>query len=78
MILTHQARKDACAALSTLLRRQIGTRHPTVEYITNRPDIIFACLRGYTNEDVALNSGGLLKEMLRYEALARILLYSEE
>lgn len=73
-----QARKDSCTILSTLLRRQIGTRLPTVEYISNRPDIIFACLKNYTIEDVAMHSGAFLKEMLRYEPLARILLYSEE
>lgn len=32
----------------------------------------------YENEDVALNTGMILKEMLRYEPLAKILLHSEE
>lgn len=32
----------------------------------------------YENEDVALNTGTILKELLRYENLARILLYSDE
>jgi hypothetical protein len=32
----------------------------------------------YSNPEIALNTGGVLKEMLRYEPLARILLYSEE
>jgi calcium binding protein 39 len=89
--LTHvQARKDISHIYNTLLRRQIGTRSPTVEYISGRPDIIFNALKGwvrtsavliryrYSNADVALNTGMILKEMLRYEPLARILLHSDQ
>jgi calcium binding protein 39 len=32
----------------------------------------------YDDNDTALNTGMILKEMLRYEPLARILLYSEQ
>lgn len=32
----------------------------------------------YSNADVALNTGMILKEMLRYEPLARILLHSDQ
>lgn len=35
-------------------------------------------MRRYENEDVALNTGQILKEMIRHEPLARILLYSDE
>ncbi|KAI9638902.1 putative transcriptional repressor [Dioszegia hungarica] len=73
-----EARKDACTIINALLRRQIGTRLPTVEFLTNRPDTMFAALKQYSNAEIALNTGGVLKEMLRYEPLARILLYSEE
>lgn len=63
---------------NTLLRRSIGTRLPTVELIVNKPEIIFATLRGYSDAEVALNTGMILKEMLRYEPLAKILLYSDQ
>ncbi|KAL7425138.1 Hym1p [Cryptotrichosporon argae] len=76
--LEFEARKDVCHIYNTLLRRQIGTRLPTVEVIANRPDIIFSALRGYADPDVALNTGMILKDMLRYEPLAKILLYSDE
>ena len=58
--------------------------------MSNRPDIIFNTLKGlvgreiradkkrYSNDEVALNTGIILKEMLRYEALARLLLHSEQ
>jgi calcium binding protein 39 len=60
-----------------LLRRQIGSRWPTVEYLTTKPDVIFSTLKGYENQDVALNTGMILREMLRHEPLAKILLYAE-
>lgn len=63
---------------NNLLRRQIGSRWPTVEYLSGKPEIIFATLAGYENEDVALNTGMILKEMLRHEQLAKILLYSDK
>lgn len=101
-----QAKKDVTQIFNHLLRRQIGSRFPTVEYIAKKPQIVFATLKGcvssaslgrvrliehllililfvtlycrYSNEDVALNTGMILKEMLRSESLAKILLYSEQ
>lgn len=61
-----------------MLRRQIGARWPTVEYLAAKPDVIFLTLRGYDNPDVALNTGMMLREMLRHEVLAKTLLYSEK
>jgi len=73
-----EARKDVVQIFNNLLRRQIGSRWPTVEYLASRPDVVFAALAGYENEEVALNTGMILKEMLRHEPLAKILLYSDE
>lgn len=72
-----EAKKDVSQVFNVLLRRQIGSRSPTVEYLATRPDVIFLALRGYENPDVALNTGMILREMLRHEPLAKILLYSE-
>lgn len=73
-----EARKDVVQIFNNLLRRQIGSRSPTVEYLISKPEIVFAALAGYENEDVALNTGMILKEMLRSEPLAKILLYSDQ
>jgi calcium binding protein 39 len=72
-----EARKDVVQIFNNLLRRQIGSRWPTVDHIAGRPDIVFAALAGYENEEVALNTGMILKEMLRHEQLCKILLYSD-
>ncbi|KAK7692046.1 hypothetical protein QCA50_005451 [Cerrena zonata] len=76
--LEFESRKDAVQIFNNLLRRQIGSRWPTVEYLSKQPDILFTAFKGYENEDIALNTGMVLKEMLRHEPLAKILLYSEQ
>ncbi|KAG1772228.1 armadillo-type protein [Suillus placidus] len=71
-----EARKDVVQIFNNLLRHQIGARLPTVEYVCARhEDVIFVALEGYSNEEVALNVGMVLREMLRREQLAKILLY---
>jgi len=79
--LDFEARKDVAQIFNNLLRRQIGSRWPTVEYMCGpgkQREVIFTTLKGYENEDVALNTGMILKEMLRHEPLAEILLNSDE
>lgn len=73
-----EAKKDVSQMFNNLLRRQIGTRWPTVEYLSTKPEVIFSTLKGYENPDVALNTGMILREMLRHETLAKTLLYSEK
>jgi len=75
--LDFESRKDVAQIFNNLLRRQIGSRWPTVEYLCSKNEILFATVRGYDNEDVALNTGMILKEMLRHEQLCKILLYSD-
>lgn len=73
-----EARKDVSQVFNNLLRRQIGTRWPTVEYLSSKEETIFAALKGYENAEIALNTGMILREMIRHEALARTLLYSDK
>lgn len=73
-----ESRKDVVQIFNNLLRRQIGTRWPTVEYLSGKPEVIFSTLAGYENEEIALNTGMILKEMLRHEQLAKTLLHSDK
>lgn len=41
-----QGKKDVVHLFSNIVRRQIGTRVPTVEYISSKPEILFMLLRG--------------------------------
>ena len=76
--LEFESRKDVVQIFNNLLRRQIGSRFPTVEYLCSKPEVLFAAFDGYANEEIALNTGMILREMLRHEPLAKILLYSEQ
>lgn len=76
--LEFESRKDVVQIFNNLLRRQIGARFPTVEYLCSKPEVLFAAFDGYANEEIALNTGMILREMLRHEPLAKILLYSEQ
>lgn len=58
------------------MRRQIGTRTPTVEYICAHEAILHLLMRGYERQEVALNYGLMLRECLRHEALAQLVLHS--
>jgi len=76
-----ESKKDVALIFNNLLRRQIGIRSPTVEYLCQKADIIITLLRGYeaeTPKEVALNCGLMLRECIRHEPLAKILLFSEE
>jgi calcium binding protein 39 len=73
-----EAKKDVAQIFNNLLRRQIGTRFPTVEYICKKESILFVLQKGYEAHDIALNCGMILRECIRNEPLARILLYSDQ
>jgi calcium binding protein 39 len=49
-----------------------------VEYICTHEDILFTLLKGYEKPEVALNCGLILRECLRHESLAKIILYSPQ
>jgi len=76
--LDFEAKKDVAQIFNNILRRQIGTRSPTVEYVCTKSEILFILIRGYENPEVALNCGMMLRECVRHEPLAKIILYSEE
>ena len=41
-----QAKKDVAQIFNNILRRQIGTRSPTVEYVCTKSEILFILIRG--------------------------------
>jgi len=44
--LEFEARKDACQIFNNLLRRQIGSRSPTVEYLCTRNNVLLTLMNG--------------------------------
>ncbi|XP_054771317.1 calcium-binding protein 39-like [Lytechinus pictus] len=75
--LEFEAKKDLVQIFNNMLRRQFGSRTPTVDFITTQdPDILQTLIKGYENKDCALNCGLILRECIRYEALAKLILNS--
>jgi len=72
-----EARKESVEIFSHVLRRQIGTRTPTVEYICTTDEILVSLCRGFENLTINHNTSAMLRECLRYESLAKIVLFSE-
>ncbi|KAI8770555.1 protein Mo25 [Biomphalaria glabrata] len=73
-----EGRKDVVAIFNNLLRRQIGTRTPTEEYICLNHSVLIELVKGYENQEIALNCGMMLRECCRFESLAKILLNAPE
>lgn len=77
-LIDFEGKKDVSQIFNNILRRQIGTRCPTVEYISSHQHILFILLKGYESPQVALHCGIMLRECVRHEPLAKTVLYSEQ
>ena len=69
-----EARKDSALIFSNLIRKNI---HNFVQYIESNPRIINLLSEGYSKSESALNCGSILRECIRHDNLAKILLYSD-
>ncbi|XP_078513471.1 calcium-binding protein 39-like [Lissotriton helveticus] len=76
-LIDFEGKKDVSQVFNNILRRQIGTRYPTVEYITCHQHILFILQNGYETPPVASHCGIMLRECIRHEPLAKIILHSE-
>ncbi|KAK2499945.1 hypothetical protein MC885_006538 [Smutsia gigantea] len=56
----------------------IDFESPAVEYISAHPHILFMLLRGYEAPQIALRCGIMLRECIRHEPLAKIVLFSTQ
>jgi len=80
-----EAKKDGVQIFTKLLRRAVGQepmeRHPTVEYIClKEPKILETLIKGYEDEHNqvdALNSGMMLRECVKMEPLAKVIVNDE-
>ncbi|KAJ3590754.1 hypothetical protein NHX12_008703 [Muraenolepis orangiensis] len=77
-LIDFEGKKDVAQIFNNILRRQIGTRTPTVEYLCTQQNILFMLLKGYESPEIALNCGIMLRECVRHEPLAKTTLWSEQ
>ena len=80
-LLPFETRKDTQTVFSYVLRyKPEGSTNepPAVAYvIDNRPDFIVELCKGYQRRESALPCGFVLREALKHEAIAAIILYDE-
>eukprot|EP00951_Prasinocladus_malaysianus_P026219 scaffold232092_cov51-Prasinocladus_malaysianus.AAC.1 len=73
--LEFESRKDAAAVFGAVLRTSEGDGPSKgVEYVQKHQQILCTVVRGYEDASSALIYGGMLRECLRYEDLAKFVL----
>lgn len=77
-----EARKDVAQIYNFVLRfkppDKAAQKHQAVEYIQNYPQILDMLVKGYSESDIALNCGSILREVIRHEELNLMLLNNKE
>ncbi|KAI1178244.1 Mo25-like protein [Nemania sp. FL0916] len=81
--LPFEARKDTQVIFSCVFRFRPPTASPKTDpvalsyVVNNRPDILLELCRGYQHKESATPAGSVLREVLKSEAAAAIILYGE-
>lgn len=66
-----EARKDVAQVYNFVLRQK---KVQAVEYVKAHPEILRMLVDGYNDPEIALNSGSILREVIRHEELNELLL----
>ncbi|ABN66842.2 predicted protein [Scheffersomyces stipitis CBS 6054] len=75
--LSFDSRKDVLILFSTLLRRQIAGKSPTVDYlITQRPEIIAMLIKGPESQETGLICGQILRDCIKFEVINKYVISS--
>ncbi|KAJ3282926.1 hypothetical protein HDU79_009549 [Rhizoclosmatium sp. JEL0117] len=69
--LEFEAKKDVSQIFNNLLRRQIGTRFPTAEYVSARPEILRMLMEGKLIYDGVKLLGEVLLDRTNYSVMAK-------
>lgn len=78
-LMEFETRKDAVQIFNNLLRRDVGEgeRTPAMQVAENGGEVLATLVAGYKDSETALNCGSILRESLRHESLAKLLLESD-
>ncbi|KAL8462369.1 hypothetical protein ACS0TY_032610 [Phlomoides rotata] len=74
--LNFEARKDATKVVANLQRRQVQSRLIASIYLEENLDLMDILLTGYEDPVLALHYGGMLRECIRHQVVARYVLQS--
>ncbi|KAG7886348.1 hypothetical protein KL938_000001 [Ogataea parapolymorpha] len=74
-LIEFDARKIVSLLFTSLLRRKIVNRSPTVDHLLQRPQILILLMKGPENSEISINTGHMLREAIKYEQIARYLIF---
>lgn len=72
--LPFECRKEATQVFSNILRKHSGEEPSAAAWVEARPHLLLGLLRGCERPEVALACGAMLRESVRHERLAALLL----
>ncbi|KAL2245253.1 UNVERIFIED_CONTAM: putative MO25-like protein [Sesamum indicum] len=75
--LNFEARKDASRVIANLQRQPVHSRLIASDYLEANLDIMDQLITGYEDPVVALHYGGMLRECIRHQVVARYVLKPE-
>jgi calcium binding protein 39 len=70
-----EARKDVAQVYMFVLRQQ---KQKSLDFIKSHPEILETLVKGYSDSEIALNCGSILREVIRHEELNEQLLNNSE
>ena len=70
-----EARKDTAQIFNNLMHKDVDS---FVSYMGDNFHSVLKIAEGYSNPEIALNAGSMLRECIRYEQLTRMFLHSEQ
>ncbi|KAG8636980.1 putative MO25-like protein At5g47540 isoform X2 [Manihot esculenta] len=71
-----EARRDATQVVANLQRQQVQSRMIASAYLEANLNLIDILISGYEDPDLALHYGGMLRECIRHQSIARYVLES--
>mmetsp|Transcript_11561 Transcript_11561/g.34696 ORF Transcript_11561/g.34696 Transcript_11561/m.34696 type:complete len:336 (+) Transcript_11561:410-1417(+) len=76
--LEFEARKDAAQVIGAIVRLDNGGDVPGIKYVTETPELLTALFDGYSDPEIALNCGSILRDCIRHEKIAGLVLEGSE
>lgn len=69
------SRKVVVLLFNSLLKRKVGSRSPTVDYLLTKHKLMAFLMRGPEFPEISLNTGLMLREAIKHEAITKCVLY---
>lgn len=78
-LFTYETRKDVSQIFTSIMKKQVGSRFPIIEFLSSTSHtIIHDLILEYDNRDAAIHSGLILKEACKNEDIARLVMWNDE